>query len=390
MSVYRPKYNDPKTGKRVASETYWCDFTYAGKRIRESTEQKLKTLATEYEKRRRRELERALAGLPVEPARKRIQTVDEMLKTYRENYAVNHDREKSRLVVRERSKHLERLLGNVLVPEMNADRALAYMKQRKHEGAGNRTVNMELSVLSRTLGYTWKALWPKLAKLEENKDAGLALEPEQESAVLGAAARNKSPLIAPFLTVLTWTGMRADEARTLRWHQVDFEAGQNGQVVVGKSKTNAGRGRVIPMSYQLRSALERHAAWYARSLGPIQPDWYVFPKCKRVKPIDPNRAVRSLKTAWTSVRKKSGVTCRLHDLRHSFCTKLAESGAAESVMLDMMGHVSPAMLKRYSHIRAKAREEAISALEKRQSAESHVKDSPKVNRDERPESSVTN
>ena len=30
--------------------------------------------------------------------------------------------------------------------------------------------------------------------------------------------------------------------------------------------------------------------------------------------------------------------------RHSFCTKLAEAGVPESTMLDMMGHVSPAML----------------------------------------------
>ena len=34
-------------------------------------------------------------------------------------------------------------------------------------------------------------------------------------------------------------------------------------------------------------------------------------------------------------------------------------------MLDMMGHVSGAMLRRYSHIRAKARREAIAALESR-------------------------
>jgi len=172
--------------------------------------------------------------------------------------------------------------------------------------------------------------------------------------LLAAAAGNKSPLIAPFLTVLAWTGMRADEARTLRCHQIDFEAGRNGRVVVGKSKTTAGRGCAIPMSGPLRTTLERHAAWYARwyarHLGPIQPDWYVFPMCNRVQPVDPNRPVRSLKTAWNTVREKSGVTCRLHDLRHSFCTKLAESGAAESVMLDMMGHVSRA-LDRFGELR---------------------------------------
>jgi hypothetical protein len=35
-------------------------------------------------------------------------------------------------------------------------------------------------------------------------------------------------------------------------------------------------------------------------------------------------------------------------------------------MLDIMGHVSTAMLRRYSYIRAQARREAIDALELRQ------------------------
>ena len=41
--------------------------------------------------------------------------------------------------------------------------------------------------------------------------------------------------------------------------------------------------------------------------------------------------------------------------RHTFCTKLAEARVPQSTMLDMMGHMSAKMLRRYSHIRAKAR-----------------------------------
>jgi len=59
------------------------------------------------------------------------------------------------------------------------------------------------------------------------------------------------------------------------------------------------------------------------------------------------------------------VNCRLHDLRHSFCTKLADERVPESTMLDMMGHVSAAMLRRYSHIRVQARKDAIRKLESR-------------------------
>lgn len=48
-----------------------------------------------------------------------------------------------------------------------------------------------------------------------------------------------------------------------------------------------------------------------------------------------------------------------HDLRHSFCTKLAEAGVAESAMLAIMGHMIRAMLERYSHIRIEAKRAAV-------------------------------
>jgi len=37
-------------------------------------------------------------------------------------------------------------------------------------------------------------------------------------------------------------------------------------------------------------------------------------------------------------------------------------------MLDMMGHMSPGTMRRYSHMRANARREAITAVESRASA----------------------
>jgi site-specific recombinase XerD len=133
------------------------------------------------------------------------------------------------------------------------------------------------------------------------------------------------------------------------------------------------------MSGALKAALEQHAAHCARQLGPIQPDWFVFPQSNRVRLLNATEPVLSLKTAWATVKAKAGVQCRLHDLRHSFCTKLAEAGVPERTMLDMMGHVSSAMLRRYSHIRAQARRDAISALEGKGSYIGVLQESPKVN-----------
>ena len=62
------------------------------------------------------------------------------------------------------------------------------------------------------------------------------------------------------------------------------------------------------------------------------------------------------------VRENAGVSCRLHDLRHTFCTRLAEAGVPESTMLALMGHMSRSMLERYSHIRMAAKREAVAAV----------------------------
>jgi integrase len=363
MAVYRPKYRDPKTGESVRSTVWWYEFNFAGRRVRESSKSTRKTIATIAEENRRKELEKAYAGQGAsEPPAQRLRTVKSALAAYQKTYPINH-REKSVAVVKERSPHLEKHLGPLLMPDLTEDRIKTYMADRKAEGASNRTINMELAVLSRAVGSKFQILWPKLKHLEENHDVGRALEPAEEKAILDMAAKNRSRLIYPFLYTLAWTGMRSDEARTLRWSQINFEAGE---IVVGKSKTEAGKGRRIPMSANLKAVLGQHASRYAAKFGPVEPEWFVFPLSSRLAMVDPAKPVTTLKTAWESVREATKVVCRLHDLRHSFCTKLAEAGVPESTMLDMMGHVSPTMLRRYSHIRAKARREAIDALEARQ------------------------
>ena len=66
------------------------------------------------------------------------------------------------------------------------------------------------------------------------------------------------------------TGMRASEIRGLRWEQVDFLAKS---LTVGKSKTAAGTGRVIPLNPRAVAVLTH---W--RGLFPgVEPEHYVFP-----------------------------------------------------------------------------------------------------------------
>lgn len=382
MAVYRPKYRDPKTGKLVASQVWWYEFTFAGKRYRGSTKETRKTLAGEFEKGERLRIERAFAGLPTEQPAQRVRTVSEALKSYRKAYDTGH-REKSVSWVKERTAHVERLLGGTILPDLTEATIRGYMTARLAEGVGNRTVNMELLCLSRAMGHTWRELWPDVPRLEEPEDIGRALAPDGEAALLAAAAANKSPYIDRFIRIALTSVMRCGEIRTLQVGRVNFA---DRTVQVGRAKSRRGTGRVIPMNGDLRDLLAAQVAWLGEKFGPAQPGWYLFPFYDKAgRPTDPTRPVTTIKSAWESVRENAGVECRFHDLRHTAITKLAEEGVPDSTMKALAGHVHEKMLERYSHIRMAAKRSAVEALAlpKAVNSDGVPKESPKVGRKSR-------
>jgi hypothetical protein len=164
MAVYRPQR------KGGASKFYVCEFVYQGKRFQESTGATSKTVAREYEKRRKAELERAAAGLPTEQ-KARIRTVAEVTKTYLNGYKLTH-RPSSVDFAKLRLGTVDRLLGTTVLSDLTEERMREYVRQRQAESASGRTINMELGELSRAIGRTWREFWPSVKKLEERKDVG--------------------------------------------------------------------------------------------------------------------------------------------------------------------------------------------------------------------------
>jgi integrase len=161
------------------------------------------------------------------------------------------------------------------------------------------------------------------------------------------------------------TGMRAGEIRGLTWLQVDFLAKS---LMVGKSKTAAGTGRIIPLNPRAVAVLTH---W--RSLFPgVEAEHYVFPHEKYglagndrkqcAYEIVPTEPMHRWKVAWESARKVAKLSCRFHDLRHTFISRLAESQASDSTVMALAGHVSRAMMERYSHIRMEAKRRAVDDL----------------------------
>jgi integrase len=59
-------------------------------------------------------------------------------------------------------------------------------------------------------------------------------------------------------------------------------------------------------------------------------------------------------------------TPRWHDNRHTLVTELSEAGAGDEVIMSIAGHVSRAMLSRYSHVRMEAKRRALDEIATRQ------------------------
>jgi hypothetical protein len=149
---------------------------------------------------------------------------------------------------------------------------------------------------------------------------------ERYAANLEEARKLRTPQMSAALALDLNTGLRDKELREIRWEQIDLVHKKT--LTVGKSKTEAGTGRVIPLNETAIAALETHATWYMRRFGECRPEWYVFAFGTPL-PKEPTRPITSFKTAWTKIRKKAGVKGRWHDNRHTLVTELAESGAGD-------------------------------------------------------------
>lgn len=76
-------------------------------------------------------------------------------------------------------------------------------------------------------------------------------------------------------------------------------------------------------------------------------------------------SAQNLRRWWQSNRETLGVYCTLHELRHTFLTMLANSGASAQSLKSIAGWSSIEMAKVYIHDDDTANRSAVNALEAR-------------------------
>jgi integrase len=247
-----------------------------------------------------------------------------------------------------------------------------YQTRRTKEQASPKTINNEVACLRAILRKhrLWANLQPDVKPLRTHSEIGRALSRDEVAALLEACQRSRSRSLYPAVVIALSTGLRNAELRNLRWRNIDL---LKGELIVGKSKTEGGEGRGVPLT---KDALVTLQAWRS-NFHDVQSAHYVFPSERYglkgeaghksgiavAYDIDPTKPIGPWKFSWDTARTESKVQCRWHDLRHTFISRVAEGQAPDATIMALSGHLSKKMLERYSHVRNEAKRVAIAALE---------------------------
>jgi len=145
------------------------------------------------------------------------------------------------------------------------------------------------------------------------------------------------------------TGMRMGEIRALTWEAVDLF---RKTVTVFRSKN--GEQRTIPINSLVLDVLKSKAK--VRSLKSD----YVFPNDTYTL-LDDSHLRRAFRGAMKLCRIEN---FHFHDLRHTFATRLVQSGIDLYEVQCLLGHKSPIMTQRYAHHYPESLREGVEMLEK--------------------------
>ncbi|MGO8814295.1 MAG: tyrosine-type recombinase/integrase [Terriglobia bacterium] len=375
--------------QRGMGKTWWYRFRFGGRIVHESAKTQSKTVAREAEQQRRRQLEESWNRIE----KKKLPPTFERasVEWLRKRAALKAS---TRETYEHALKHLNAAFGKPLICDIDAPDIAGYQKARAADNAAGATVNKEFTVLASVLADhgLWNGIRRDAKRLEENESAGRALLPDEESRLLRVAAQSgaKQGHWTPIYTVTALglnTGLRHSEVRKLRWTDIDL--GKR-VLVVSQTKTEAGSGRPVSLTYPACTALDMWASRFPNR----RPDDFAFPACENGH-IQPSRPIANWRTAWHNTT--SAIECpkcgrfqpqsdacqnsdrnaetrgiisplvglRFHDLRHSAATKMLENGIPIATVAQVLGWSASAairMAKRYGHIRPEAQWQVLESI----------------------------
>jgi integrase len=158
------------------------------------------------------------------------------------------------------------------------------------------------------------------------------LTKEEAARLLASIRADENQIAARAIMLLFLTGARRNEVTQAEWSYVDW---QRGTLFVPRSKN--GHPRYIQLNSPAIKVLN--------SIPRFEGNPYIFPAPTTGRPMP------HLFFPWDRIRKRAGLSdVRLHDLRHSFASFLANRGERMYDVQKLLGHTNLRSTQRYAHL----------------------------------------
>jgi integrase len=254
-------------------------------------------------------------------------------------------------------------LAYAKLDEITSEKIAGFAAHRQTENRQVSTINSSLRILRRVLrlAVEWGALEtiPKVKLLSGERRRERVVTQEEEARYLAAAPERVGSMAA----VLVDTGLRPEECFRLCWEAITWVNGRHGTLLVTHGKTAAAR-RVLPMTPRVRNILE--ARWEATG-KPVE--GWVWPAPTRSGHIESCSLKKQHAKAFSTVAEQAAKNNLkpvrpfvLYSLRHTFLTRLGESGCDVWTLARIAGHSSISISSRYVHPSEDAVLDAMSRL----------------------------
>ena len=171
---------------------------------------------------------------------------------------------------------------------------------------------------------------------------------DEEEVELRKAIQRVSPQHVPAFDLSVHTGMRAGEQFSLRWSQVDWD-----RRVLELPRTKNGSWRHVPLNAVAMRAL----AQLKKHRDEVSPDspWVHF--------NGDDEKLRSYRDWFEPALKESGIAAySWHCNRHTFASRLVMAGVDLRTVGELLGHRTPSMTWRYSHLAPAHQQRAVDLL----------------------------
>jgi len=172
------------------------------------------------------------------------------------------------------------------------------------------------------------------------------LDDAQVAKLVQVLKTDENRQVCLILLFLLSTGARRSEGLKAEWKQIDLDK-RTWRIPSTNSKSK--KPKTLP--------LNDSAMWVLEQLGSKDVSPYVFPSPASGKPFT------EITRVWYRLRKKAGLpqSTRIHDLRHTFASRLVSSGRSLFDVQKLLGHADPRMSMRYAHLSMEAMQEASNA-----------------------------